>query len=54
MKCTRDRLATEMMGVKRITQGGGFGQGRLCREISSVSTNMKTRVLQMRYLKIVQ
>ena len=40
MKCTRDQLANEMMGVKGITQGGGFRQGRLCREILSVGTNM--------------
>jgi len=40
MKRTRDRLANEMTGVKRITQGGGYGQGRSCREISSVGTNM--------------
>jgi len=40
MKRTKDRLANETTGVKRITQGGGCGQGRLCREISSVGANM--------------
>ena len=39
MKRTRDQLANETTGVKGLTQGGGFGQGRLCREISSVGTN---------------
>jgi len=47
MKRTRDQLANETTGVKGITQGGGCGQGRLCREILSVGTNMQTRVLQM-------
>jgi len=65
MKRTRDRasdLKRQYRGEHELRQGSegagareeDEGGGRSCREISSVSTNMKTRALQMRYLEIVQ
>jgi len=65
MKRTRDRasdLKRQYRGEHELKQGSEGAGGReedaegwrSCREISSVSSNMKTRALQMRYLEIVQ